>query len=277
LKFIPSIYTTDNKPITLVASYTTSKSGVKTFVIPISIAQSTLSMYETPNYVLKLSAYGKTNSSEDAKTWVDTVHNINTTFTNSISFDDNLGWYNNGFRVSGIGNYATINYNPLAGNPSNGRTIEFEFQTEKVNNTNDVIMMFGDATGGHISITPNSATIYDSSNNDILHTNFKSNERLKLAFIINNSSTSDESDLIYIVNNGILERAINAKGIIFTNNTGKITIGNSESGIILYNIRVYNRAISYTDAYNNYVYDSENKSTIIANNDVLLNGEINFD
>ena len=83
--------------------------------------------------------------------------------------------------------------------------------------------------------------------------------------------------MVYIVNNGILERASGGSGIIFTNSTGKITIGKSNSGIRLFNLRVYNRALSYTDAYNNYVYDSDSKGSIIAKNNVVVNNAIDYD
>jgi hypothetical protein len=68
-----------------------------------------------------------------------------------------------------------------------------------------------------------------------------------------------ESGLAYIVNNGILERAAIASGQSFVTEGG-IKIGGAKSGVRVYNIRIYNYAISYTDAYNNYLYDSENKA-----------------
>jgi hypothetical protein len=106
--------------------------------------------------------------------------------------------------------------------------------------------------------------LYDNSNNEVVHTNYKSNERIKLAFIINSVPEESnlrtvESGLAYIVNNGILERAASASGKSFLTQ-GPIVIGNSASGVRVYNIRVYNYAITYTQAYNNYLYDSENKA-----------------
>ena len=191
LVFSPIIYTTDDQPITLVGTY-----GTKELInIPITIAKSDLIMYETPNYSLKLSAYGKTNSSVDKTIWRDEVDNIDTTFTN-ISYDDNIGWNNNALRVNGLTSYATINYTPLNGNPSLGRTIEFEFESEKVNSDNDVIIQIGSTNGGRIDVTPNTASIYDASGISILHTNFKSNERVKLAFIINETNSTVDSNLI---------------------------------------------------------------------------------
>ena len=272
LVFIPSIYTTEGNPIILYAYY-----GNRVLAqIPITITKSSLTMYESSNYVLKYSAYGKTNTSTSKTEWLDKVNNLPVTFTN-VNFDSNIGWYENSLRLSGTGAYAAIDYKALNGNPSLGRTIEFEFMSEKVNANTDVIMRIGDLSGARIDVTPISATLYDASGNDVIHTNFKSNERLKLAFIINEVNSTTDSALVYIVNNGILERAEGGTGIIFTNTTGGIKIGDSLSGIRLYNLRVYNRALSYTDAYNNYVFDSDDKGTILAKNNVITNGQISYD
>jgi len=118
--------------------------------------------------------------------------------------------------------------------------------------------------------------LYDNSNAEVIHTNYKSNERLKLSFIINGypqeaASRTVESGLAYIVNNGILERAALASGKSFTT-SGTIKIGGSASGVRVYNIRIYNYAITYTNAYDNYLYDSENKGKIFDNNNILDNG-----
>ena len=48
---------------------------------------------------MKLSAYGKTNSSVDKSTW--SYNQIDTTFT-GIEWNNNSGWDDNSFRVSGV-------------------------------------------------------------------------------------------------------------------------------------------------------------------------------
>jgi hypothetical protein len=148
--------------------------------------------------------------------------------------------------------------------------------------------MIGNPLGARIEIKSDTATLYDNSNSEVVHTNYKSNERLKLAFIINSipelqASRTVESGLAYIVNNGILERAASASGKDFNTsrsvNTFKsIKIGGSTSGVRVYNIRVYNYSIGYDDAYNNYLYDSENKAVIYNNNNILdAGGNIKFE
>jgi len=144
------------------------------------------------------------------------------------------------------------------------------------------LITIGNPNGARVEITPDTATLFDNGNSEVVHTNYKSNERLKLAFIINSipedaSNKTVESGLAYIVNNGILERAASASGKPF-NTEGFIKIGGSSSGVRVYNIRIYNYSIGYSDAYNNYLYDSENKAVIANNNNILdAGGNISFD
>ena len=270
LTFVPNIYTLENDYAYLVAYY----EQLEIARFPIVIERSSLNVYETPVYDLKLSAYGKTNSALNT-TWKDIVHNAEVEFT-GIRWDSNCGWYNNSFRVSGTNSYAVVDYKPLDNNPAAGRTIEVEFEIEKVVNTNDVVIQFGDNSGGHIDIMPDKAVFYDSGGMSRIYTNYKANERTKLAFILNEDNNDVDSTLLFIVNNGILERG--ASGAYnFFNGTGKIKIGGSESGVRVYNMRVYDRAITYTDAYNNYAYDSDNKSEIINRNNVVDQSNFQID
>jgi hypothetical protein len=84
---------------------------------------------------------------------------------------------------------------------------------------------------------------------------------------------------VYIVSNGILERASLWSGSLEYDDSnlsdiakGKITIGKSESGIKFYSLRIWKYALRYQSAYENYVYDNENKNKIFLNNDILVDG-----
>jgi hypothetical protein len=243
------------------------------------VATSTLAISETGGYTLKLSAYGKSNSSSNRDKWEDLANNINTTFTNII-FDDNSGWNNNSFVTSGIGQYITINYCPLPGNynlAGLGKTIEIEFMPEKVVNEGDAIIVIGDTTKGHIKITTNEAAIYNGTSK-IVHTNYKANERIKLAFVFNPVTSGNvNSNLAYIINNGVLERAKEyGTAASYLSSSGNIKIGDSDSGVRVYNIRCYNKALTYDEALNNYIYDSDNKAAIINRNDIFTSSVIDY-
>lgn len=279
LSFIPTIYTEEGVN-TYIAAYFKNTLIEK---IPIYIVKnSKIKVNETGFYEIKMEAYGKTNDSSNKDTWTDTLGNVTTTFT-GIQWNTNSGWYDNSFRTVGVNEYAIINFNPFSNfNFSYGKTIEIEFESEKVSDENETLILIGNPNKARIEITADTATLYNNGNTAVVSTNYKSNERLKLAFIINAvqddiNSRTVESGLAYIVSNGILERAAVASGQSFVTE-GNIKIGGSKSGVRVYNLRVYNYSISYMDAYNNYLYDSENKSEIASNNDILdSSGEISFD
>ena len=275
LKFIPDFQTDTNPNTFLVALI----GGQEVDVYPLDIATSTLSISETGGYNLKLSAYGKTNSSPDKDIWKDRTNNITTTFTNII-FDENSGWNNNSFITSGEGQYITINYCPLPGDynlAGKGKTIEIDFMPEKVSNDGDTLITIGDTSKGYIKITTNEAAVY-SGTSKIVHTNYKANERIKLAFIFNPvTAGSVDSNLVFIINNGILERAAQyGAAASYLSSYGNIKIGDSESGVRVYNIRGYDKALSYDEALSNYTYDSDNKAVVINRNDIFTSSIIDY-
>ena len=284
LDYIPTVYT-DDKQLYLAAYF----KGSELTRIPIYITQNDdiKNVYETANYELKMTAYGRTNDSTDKDTWTDTTNTVSTTFTN-IDWNPNSGWYNNSFRTIGTTQYATIAFEPFVRkDPQDnafpftyGKTIEIEFESEKVTNADDKLIIIGNPSGARVEITPNTASLYDNSNNEVVHTNYKANERIKLAFIINKVSSGQsatvDDGLAYIVNNGILERGAIANGRSFVT-SGNIKIGGSTSGVRVYNLRVYDKSITYSDAYNNFVYDSTNKVDIVNRNKILNQGVISYD
>ena len=274
-KFIPDFHTEVNPNTYLVAMIDDKEVDV----FPISVSMSTLSVSETGGYTLKLQAYGKTNSSPDRDSWEDPINNVTTTFTN-IMFDDNSGWSNDSFITSGVDQYLTINYCPLPGSynlAGSGKTIEIDFMPEKVANDGDAVITIGDLAKGHILITTNEASLYNGSSK-IIHTNYKANERIKLAFIFNTVQPgSVDSNLVYIVNNGVLERAAQyGTAASYLSSDGNIKIGGSESGVRVYNIRCYNRALSYEEALSNYIYDCDDKATVINRNDIFTSSVIEY-
>lgn len=279
LSFIPVIYTQENHQTFLRAYF----GNTVIATLPIYIVKNNkVIVNETGFYEVKMDAYGKTNESITKDQWVDESGNVSTTFT-GIQWNTNSGWYDNSFRTVGVNEYATINTQPFSNfDASTGKTIEIEFESEKVADESDKLIVIGNQNGARIEITPDTATLYDNSNNEVVHTNYKSNERLKLAFIINavpdeQGLRTVESGLAYIVNNGILERAASASGKSFIT-PGTIKIGGVRSGVRVYKLRVYNYSITYTQAYNNYLYDSENKAAIADNNNILdSGGNISFD
>lgn len=276
LTFVPSIYTGENEV------YLRAYHGEELLLsIPMIIAQGSAQVIKPSGMALELTAYSKNNNTEDKAEWKTTGTNAEVTLSSGIKYNTTSGWNDHALRISGTGEYATVDYNVFDESTytiqENGRTIEFEIESERVNDDSDIIMMIGKEGAARIEVTPNSATLYDNSDNMVIKTNFKSNERVKLAFILNPSSNTVDNTLIYIVTNGILERASQG-GASFTISSGaSIKIGGVPSGIKFYNLRVWNYARSYSDEYNTFVYDSLDKATILANNNVMKNGLIDYD
>lgn len=279
LKYMPVEYTNSGRSTFLVAKI----SGTDIIELPIYIKESELGISETggADLKLKLSAYGRLNENANVSTWE--YNTYSTTFTN-VKWNPASGWYDNSLRLSGIDSTAVINYNPFGDidATNKGVTVEVEFESEYVSSTDEELIRFGSPLNSepHISIYANKAQLFIQGS-PIITTNYKANERVKLAFIVEpRNNVSDEiKNVIFIVNNGICERAAGWKDYepaVFSANAGNITIGGCESGIRVYNIRCYTKAITILNAYNNFVYDSENKAAIVGRNDIYESNEINL-
>ena len=215
LKFIPSrklSFATDHS--FLVARI----NNVDVAAYPLTVRESGISISETTNYSLKLSAYGKTNDSDTRNQWIDAENGVYTVFSSGVKFDNNTGWDQNSLLLKGNA-FATIQYCPFPSEyngkaytiQSEGATFEIDFKPEYVSSENDILMSIGDVNRAHIEIRPNKAAYYEGGS-PVVQTNYKSGERIKLAFVFNKvSEAASESGLIYIINNGILERTA-AKG-----------------------------------------------------------------
>ena len=260
------------------------RDGVEIIALPINISKSSLEISETGgiDLQLKLSAYGRQNNSSTVDVWE--YGDYSATFGEGVKWNTANGWYNNSLRLSGLTSSAIINYNPFynVDATTKGATVEIEFESEYVQSNDDELIRIGGTlnTDPHISIYPNRASLYIQGN-PIITTNYKANEKVKLTFIIEPSEgVSDEiKNVIFIVNNGIAERAAGWKGYnasAFNANSGNIKFGGVNSGVRVYNMRCYSKAITITNAYNNYVYDSDNKHEIVSANNIYSLGEINM-
>ena len=249
--------------------------------IPLIIACGSAQVVAPNGMALELSAYSKNNNTDDKAEWKPSGTNAEVTLSSGIKYNSTSGWNDHALRVSGVGEYAEIAYNifdeSVYSIQSYGRSIEFEFESERVNDDSDVIMMLGKPGEARIEVTPNSATLFDNSNNMVIKTNFKANERVKMAFILNPASASEDNSLIYISTLGVLERGSTGNKSFGISSGAKIKIGGSQSGIKFYNLRVWNYAIGYMDEYNNFVYDSSDKTKILANNNVMKNGVVDYE
>ena len=279
LAFIPETYTRQDEDMWLVAMLGNSADeGQEIASWPIIVSQSSLFINETQGYDLKLSAYGKSNSSPTKDVWRDEQHDVDVNFSQGVGFDSTAGWDDNSLHLSGEDAYATIGYCPFPVNfASTGRVIAFKFKTEQVNDEDDVLIDIGSAEKGRITVTPSRATL-TVGGTEIVSTHFKANEVMDIAFIFNKADAGLDSNLVYIINNGILERAADigtADG--YVDSAARIKVGGTNSGIRLYSVYAYPMSIGYQEAYDNYVYNAEDRASIIGRNDIMDGGAIIYD
>lgn len=282
LKFIPSkklSFATDHS--FLVARI----NNVDVAAYPLTVKESGISISETTNYSLKLSAYGKTNDSDTKNQWIDAENGVYTIFSSDVKFDNNTGWDQNSLLLKGNA-FATIQYCPFPSEyngkaytiQSEGATFEIDFKPEYVSSENDILMSIGDVNRAHIEIRPNKAAYYEGGS-PVVQTNYKSGERIKLAFVFNKvSETASESGLIYIINNGILERTAAKGSASIVDDNGNITIGGSNSSIRVYTIRAYRFNITPKQELDNYMFDNVDDINLISRNDIYgQNSSITYD
>ena len=281
LRFISTISTNHSEENAfLVARININGTLTDVAQFPIDIAEKNLIISESSGS-LKLSAFGKTNFSEDKNQWIDSVNNITTTFSQLIPFDNTSGWDNNSLLLKGIDNYAIINYCPFPDTVDNrpyniidnGCAFQIDFKPEYVNNEQDPIIVIGNnnINSPRIVITPTSAAFYTGANPKI-KTNFKSGERISLAFIFNKiDESSSDSGLVYIVNNGILERAavIGETSIVDANSN--IKIGGTNSSVRVYSLRAYRSDVQVKQMLANYMFDNFDNADLLSRNDLYGN------
>lgn len=276
---------TDNKlNITI---YDKSGNKIFDFALGVDVDKSETSLSETTDgMILKLSAMGRNNSEGEADraSWEylsPTDGKLYTTTFNNFSWNSLQGWNDNALVLSD-GAYIDINIMPMAEDwAKNGGTVEIDIETFDVEDENAVICECSDGTdtSAFFQITATSAKI-KSSGSKVLETRFKDNDRMKFAFIGNKSGNMEDSNLLYIVTNGVLDRAINYNDGDNVVSKSKLRIGNVDGKVKcrLRSIRVYNRAITVDEAWANFAIDSDNVQEVYDRNDIFDNrGEISYE
>ena len=232
---------------------------------------------ETNDLELYLSSEGRTNNEKEPGNW--TYEDITTSFQN---FNwKTTGWLldENGdscLRLNGTAR-AEIQFQPFKDDLRvYGETIELEFAIRDVNNRNTTVIS---CMSGGIGFEVKPDTAYIQSEGSKVFCNYKDEEKIRVAFVI---ESSNESRLLSIYLNGILSDAVqytttdNFQQLAPVN----ITIGSSSCGIDLYAIRVYSTALPSQTVVNNYIADMANiveKTKIYEENDIYDDfGQISF-
>lgn len=149
---------------------------------------------------------------------------------------------------------ATIPYN-IFGNDfkESGKTIEVEFATRDVVDYSATILSCEEGGIG-LRITPQA--VYFNGAQTKISTLYKENEHIRVSITVEKQS---EYRLIMVYINGIASRAIRyASGERFSQlNPVGITIGSSDCGIDIYNVRVYDQSLTSRQIVDNWVADTQ--------------------
>ena len=236
--------TAGNKTITINA-------GTSAYIIPIKVGENDNTLEEiTDQLELDLQAVGKTNTSTDKDVW--TYGNYKTTF-NGFKWNTLSGW-NDGALVMGDGDSISVDIQPLkADATTTGKTMEFEFSTSGVMNDDAVVCDLRDSSGTGILITASKVSIV-SAGGKVLSRPFKSEDNIRVGFVINKDSGVDNKGLAFVYVNGIVSGSVNfSETDNFMSTTYLSFAGSEEASVILRSLRFYNAALTHDQMLNNYI------------------------
>lgn len=295
-------------------------SDIKTYSIVIN--KNKYGLEEASNsLILRLSGIGRNNSEpkELISKWEYTLANkYSTTFYNQ-PWNSNSGWNNNAL-VLNDGATAEINLAPFDTNiidvTTSGCVIEIDFETFNIHDNDAVLIKIGDSSltnKTQLIIKPSIATLTSRNGVQVI-ARYKSDERIKLAFVIypqqysdptlagfmflycngvlSNVNTYVEGDSFYNSSNIKLGNAIvngiqyNGSEINSITGTGggegetTVNVEGCGAGIKIYYLRVYASSINMYQELNNFIIDQNDSNTITElaeKNDLFSSSEYDSD
>lgn len=242
----------------------------------------------TDGMLLKLQSIGRRNDDSDKDVWscIGSDGNTYEADFHNFSWSSQQGWNaETESLVVSNGAYVDFNIKPMISDwAENGGTIEMDIETFDIEDEDAVICEcksnIGDTSSAFFRITATKAE-FSTADGISINTRYKDNDRLKIAFIGNRKGNHEDGNLIYIVVNGVLERAALYTDTDNIYSTASLSIGDKtgKCKLRLRSIRVYRRALSVDEEFNNFVVDSDDVQTIYEKNNVLKPGttEIGFD
>ena len=244
--------------------------------VVLSIKKTTMNIQEIEGAVLDFTANDKTNGSTDRDTWTDGIHTATLT---GFNWNNSSGWVNGRLEMS-AGSSLAIDYAPLGNNPTGvGKTIEIEWKTKNVTNDNAVICDLRGANGVGILITATKVSMI-SADGVVIETEYKSDENVRIGFIINKSSGVTNRRLSFIYTNGIVSRAEQwATTDNYNSDVEILFTATNEAEISLKSIKVYDNALSSDNMLNNFILYRDTISEMMEvydRNDVYEEGTTTF-
>ena len=242
-KFILTSTSSGNKVLNL------SASGISKDIATM-VQETDMNIQEITNgLVLDFNASGKTNNSSDRDTWTDGIH---TGTLDGFNWNNASGWVDGRLEMN-AGASLAIDLAPLAGKPTDtGKTIEIEWSTKNVMNDNAAICDLRDANGVGILITATKVSM-TSADGVVVETEYKSDENVRIGFVINRATGTTNKRLSFIYANGIVSRAEQwAETDSYTSSKTILFTASEEVEVSLKSIRVYEAALTSDNMLNNY-------------------------
>ena len=269
-RFVLTSKTSGNKVLTLTSQGVSKE-------IAVVVEETDMNIQEIQSgLVLDFSADGKSNNSLDRDQW--SFGNYVGTLT-GFNWNNSSGWVNGRLEMN-AGSSFGINYAPLSGKPTDtGKTIEIEWSTKNVTNDDAVICDLRGDNGAGILITATKVSLI-SADGVRIETEYKSDENVRIGFVINKASGVTNQHLSFIYANGIVSRGetwaitdsyASDKEILFT--------ATEEAEISLKAIRIYDAALSSDNMFNNYTLYRDTIAEMMEvydRNDVYEEGTVTF-
>ena len=246
------------------------------YIIPAVIQKTNTTLQEIEtDLALDFNANGKTNYSADRDQW--SYKGIKGTFR-GFNWNDTSGWVDGRLEINNGASFS-IDYAPLAGTPTrNGKTIEIEWSTKNVSDDDAVICDMRE-NGVGILITATKVHMR-SADGVVVETEYKSDENVRVGFVINRSSGSTNQRLSFIYANGILSRGDKWSANDSYQSDAVLQFAGSEGAeVSLRAIRVYDNALSSDQMLNNYILYRDSVSDMMdvyGRNDVYEQGTTTF-
>lgn len=244
--------------------------------ITVSVGKTSMNIDEIEGAIIDFTASGKNNESVDRDTWTNGVYTGTLT---GFNWNNTSGWVNGRLEMN-AGSSLAINYAPLSDNPTNsGKTIEIEWSTKNVTNDDAIICDLRNDNGVGIVIRATKVSMI-SADGVIVETEYKSDENVRIGFVINKSEGTTNRRLSFIYTNGIVSRAEQWASTDNYNSDKEIEFyATNEAEVSLKSIKIYNTALSSDNMLNNFILYRDTISEMMEvydRNDVYEDGTTTF-
>lgn len=245
----------------------------------IQVAESTIPVEPTTDGLqLYLTSNNRSNSEENPGVWE--YEGITTTF-DKLNWVD-TGWVNDSggdtvLRLSGEAR-ATINFMPFNADARQyGQTIELEYAIRDVNNREAVVIS---CMNNGIGFEATADRAFISSEQSIVDCHYRDEEKIRVSFVV---EPRNDYKMLSIYLNGVLSGVTQYPDTdnFQQSSPVNISIGSSYCAVDIYNIRIYNAALTAMQIRDNYIADITNmglKKVLYDDNNIYDSyGNLSFD